>query len=78
MEQISVAGLLDSTTGVLKVIDELAREFRHAPTDIAPLARRLQSLIDILDSVIHDNMRVIADNGRKHSPSFQALIAVGA
>ena len=74
----AVGGLLDSTTEVLKVIDELAREFRHAPTDIASLARSLQSLIDILDSVVHDNIRAIADNGRKHSRSFQALIAIGA
>ena len=74
----SVTGLIETTRGVLKVIDELAREFRHVPTDIAPLARSLQSLMDILDSVIYDDMRAIDINGRKHSPSFQALIAIGA
>ena len=76
---LSAAGvLLDSTTGVLKAINELAREFHHAPTDIASLARSLQSLMDVLDNVVHENIRAIADNGRKHPPSFQALIAISA
>lgn len=77
-EAISVLSLVDGITGVLRNIDELARDFRHAPTDIASLAHSLQSLMGILDSVVHDNTSAIADSGRKHSPSFQDFFAIDA
>ena len=70
--------LLEITRGALKAIDDLGVDFRYAPTDIVSLTHSLQSLMGILDSVVQDNTRVIADSGRKHSPSFQALIAIGA
>ncbi len=74
----SLFGLLELTNGTLLAINELSRDLRHGPTDIASLAHNLQSLMGILNSVVHDNTRTIADSGRKHSPSFQAFYAIGA
>ena len=77
-DTLGVFGLLNGTGVALKVIQEFSQDIHHAPADIASLTRSLQSLIGILDLVTHDNIRVMADSGRKHSPSFQALIAIGA
>ena len=73
-----VLTLVGTTAEVIQSVNELAREFHHAPTDITSLARSLQSLMDVLDSVGHDNTGLIADYDRKHSPSFQALTTIGA
>ena len=78
MDPISITSLLDGTRVALNAINELKRNGRHATADIASLARSLQSLMDVLDSIVRDNRTVIADIDRKHSPSFQALIAIGA
>ena len=78
MDPMSITSLLDGTSVALKAINELTRDYRHAPADIASLAHSLQSLMDVLDSIVRDNRTVIADTYRKHSPSFQALIAIGA
>ena len=75
---VSLRVLLAGTSVALKAINELTQDYRHAPTEIASLAQSLQSLMGILDSMVRDNTTVIADNFRKHSPSFQALIAIGA
>ena len=74
----SITGLLDITRVSLKAIDDLTREFRYAPADIASLTSSLQSLMGILDSVVHDNIRARTDSGCKHSPSFQALNFIAA
>ena len=66
----AVASLLNGSGVALKAIQEFSEDFHHAPADIASLTRSLQSLIGILDTVTHDNTRVLADNGRKHSKFF--------
>lgn len=71
----SLIVLLGETRGV---VDDLTREFRHAPAEIASLTSSLQSLMGVLDSVAHDNIRARADNGCKHLPSFQPLNFIAA
>ena len=82
MDPLSVSASINSLIGVLggalKASNEFSRDFRDAPTDITSLAESLQSLMGILDGVVHENIRVMTDSGRKQSLSFQALIAIGA
>ena len=74
----SILVLLDTTRGSLKVIDDLTEESLDAPADIASLASSLHSLMGILDSVVHDEIKALTDSGRKPSPSFQALDFIAA
>ena len=69
-DALGIVTLLDGTLVSLKAVQEFSLGFRHAPADIASLTRSLQSLIEILEIVPHDNTKVVADNDRKHSPSL--------
>ena len=77
MEATTILSLLDSASVALKAINELTQDYHHAPKDIASLGNSLQSLMGILDSMVNDNTTVTGNSCRKHSPSFQALIAIG-
>ncbi len=78
MDPLRFYNLIAVTGGALKASNDFIRDFRDAPTDIASLADSLQSLMGVLDGVVHDNIRFMTDSGRKQSPSFQALIEIGA
>ena len=70
-----VLSLVEVTRKTLKAIDDLGQDSGLAPRDITSLARSLQSLMGILDSLVHYDT---ADSGCKHAPSFQALDFISA